>query len=315
MLSALLAALFVAATRAEAAPRVSDARFRQEPDGLVHIAYTLDDPGDSCCEIGLWLSQDGGKTFALSPRTLKGDVGRVTAGGEKHAVWDASADYPALSGKDFVFLIQARNFDFSYASMPEGGPIGSDPHRPSTQPSRADQARQLAAAQSQRASQVHYLSGVVYFQKGEYERARDEWSLSLGLDPSNTDARAGLEKLEKLFGKRPDRPASRRDLLKPLWPSRPGDDSPEGRDAPLAGSARDARSPESPLPPAGIDPTAVSEDARRSSQQHYLSGVIYFQKGDYKKARDEWTLSTALDPNNPDSRNGLKRLDELYKER
>ncbi len=57
---------------------------------------------------------------------------------------------------------------------------------------------------------------------------------------------------------------------------------------------------------------AVSEDARRSSQQHYLSGVIYFQKGDYVKARDEWTLALQLDPGNSDAKAGLDRIEKLY---
>jgi Tfp pilus assembly protein PilF len=56
----------------------------------------------------------------------------------------------------------------------------------------------------------------------------------------------------------------------------------------------------------------ISEDARRSSQQHYLSGVIYFQKGDYVKARDEWTLALQLDPGNSDAKAGLERIEKLY---
>ncbi|MBI4678424.1 MAG: tetratricopeptide repeat protein [Elusimicrobia bacterium] len=56
----------------------------------------------------------------------------------------------------------------------------------------------------------------------------------------------------------------------------------------------------------------MSEDARRSSQQHYLSGVIYFQKGDYVKARDEWTLALQLDPGNSDAKAGIDRIEKLY---
>jgi tetratricopeptide (TPR) repeat protein len=56
----------------------------------------------------------------------------------------------------------------------------------------------------------------------------------------------------------------------------------------------------------------ISEDAKRSSQQHYLSGVIYFQKGDYAKARDEWTRAKQLDPSNSDAIAGLDRIEKLY---
>jgi len=55
-----------------------------------------------------------------------------------------------------------------------------------------------------------------------------------------------------------------------------------------------------------------TEEARRSSQQHYLSGVIFFQKGDYEKARDEWNLAVQLDPGNSDARAGLERIEKLY---
>jgi tetratricopeptide (TPR) repeat protein len=60
---------------------------------------------------------------------------------------------------------------------------------------------------------------------------------------------------------------------------------------------------------AGAPPT---EDAKRQSQQHYLSGVIFFQKGDYDKARDEWNLAKQLDPGNSDAQAGLERIDKLY---
>ena len=53
-------------------------------------------------------------------------------------------------------------------------------------------------------------------------------------------------------------------------------------------------------------------DAMRQSQQHYLSGMIYFQKGDYAKARDEWQVSLKLDRDNDDARVGLERIKKLY---
>jgi hypothetical protein len=49
-------------------------------------------------------------------------------------------------------------------------------------------------------SQQHYLAGVVQYQKGDYDAARREWKKALDLDPSNDDARIGLDKLDKLFG-------------------------------------------------------------------------------------------------------------------
>jgi tetratricopeptide (TPR) repeat protein len=45
-----------------------------------------------------------------------------------------------------------------------------------------------------------YLDGVIDFQKGDYEKARDKWIHAKQLDPSNIDAAAGLDKIEKLYG-------------------------------------------------------------------------------------------------------------------
>ncbi len=67
-------------------------------------------------------------------------------------------------------------------------------------------------------------------------------------------------------------------------------------------------------PPAFARPVSESSsfDARRQSQQHYLSGVIYFQQGDYVKARDEWVLAKQDDPSNQDASAGLERVDAVY---
>jgi tetratricopeptide (TPR) repeat protein len=57
---------------------------------------------------------------------------------------------------------------------------------------------------------------------------------------------------------------------------------------------------------------AVSEDNKRQSQQYYLSGIIYYDKGDFEKARNEWTHALQLNPGNPDAKAGLERLNNLY---
>lgn len=49
-------------------------------------------------------------------------------------------------------------------------------------------------------SQQAYLDGVISYQKGDYEKARDKWMHAKQLDPSNADAAQGLEKIEKLYG-------------------------------------------------------------------------------------------------------------------
>ncbi len=77
-----------------------------------------------------------------------------------------------------------------------------------------------------------------------------------------------------------------------------------------AEAAAKAAAQQAPAAPAAPPPS--SEEAKKSSQQHYLSGVIFFQKGDYEKARDEWSLALQLDPSNSDAKAGLDRIEKLY---
>lgn len=51
--------------------------------------------------------------------------------------------------------------------------------------------------ESRLASQQHYLEGLKYFQNSNYEKARDEWTIAKQLDPGNTDAEAGMKRIEQ----------------------------------------------------------------------------------------------------------------------
>jgi tetratricopeptide (TPR) repeat protein len=64
--------------------------------------------------------------------------------------------------------------------------------------------------------------------------------------------------------------------------------------------------------PAAPAAAGVSEENHRQSEQYYLSGIIYYDKGDYDKARNEWTHSLQLDPGNSDAKAGLERINNLY---
>jgi tetratricopeptide (TPR) repeat protein len=140
--------------------------------------------------------------------------------------------------------------------------------------------RPPAAAQpgpdDKRQVQQRYLSGMIYFEKGEYEKALKEWETAHELDPEDRDVSAGLARVRKLLGRSP-----RTGEAIPLQ-AQPAFDRSEQR----------------------------SEDQRRS-QQHYLSGLIYYQKGDYHKARDEWSTALRIDPDNVDAAAGLARVDRL----
>lgn len=48
-------------------------------------------------------------------------------------------------------------------------------------------------------AQQHYLDGMKYFQNSNYEKAREEWKTARKLDPSNSDAAAGLKRIDMIL--------------------------------------------------------------------------------------------------------------------
>jgi len=68
-----------------------------------------------------------------------------------------------------------------------------------TQSSLEAGSQKAAADSGVPASQQHYLEGVKYFQNANYEEARKEWKLARKLDPSNTEAAAGLKRIEQIL--------------------------------------------------------------------------------------------------------------------
>lgn len=82
----------------------------------------------------------------------------------------------------------------------------------------------------------------------------------------------------------------------------------EGRYAvPGVDPGRGEAAVEAPAPSAAVPPAA-----NRESQQYYLAGVIYYSKGDYEKARENWQKALVLDPGNADAKTGLERISKLY---
>ena len=57
-------------------------------------------------------------------------------------------------------------------------------------------------------------------------------------------------------------------------------------------------------------PAAAGKTAGKTelSEEHYTSGVKYFQNADYAKARDEWRQALKLDPKNTGAAAGLARI-------
>lgn len=75
----------------------------------------------------------------------------------------------------------------------------------------------------------------------------------------------------------------------------------------LLGAERSSRRP-APRAPA-LEPLPRSHDA----QQRYLDGLIWFQKGDYEKAREAWSrCASAPGEAGTDCRVGLAKLKQLF---
>ncbi len=129
-----------------------------------------------------------------------------------------------------------------------------------------------------RAANQAYLEGVIYYQKGDYEKARSAWLKAKGLATVGSDvakdATAGLEKLAVLYGTAPAT----------------GDSAPKSLK------------------------TGHEKKDEHMALQTYFSGLIHYQKGDLEKARVEWNRALALAPRDSsveaDAKAALAKLDE-----
>lgn len=108
-----------------AAPVVSNVWFAQRTNSnLVDVWYDLSYSGSAnALTVSLAFSTDGGSTFSIVPRTVSGDVGtQQKPGTQKHVVWDAYKDYPALTGDNVFARVTA---DDGIASPPPTQPADS----------------------------------------------------------------------------------------------------------------------------------------------------------------------------------------------
>lgn len=64
----------------------------------------------------------------------------------------------------------------------------------------------VRSPRAERRAEQAYLEGVVYYEKGDYEKAAAAWKRGATLAPdgdAGADCRAGLERLDKLYGVTP----------------------------------------------------------------------------------------------------------------
>lgn len=172
-----------------------------------------------------------------------------------------------------------------------------------------------------------WKAGLLFYEAGRYEEARKEWAECARANLSDTDCQWGLEKLKRI-GADPSRSNSAGTLTaeaEALY--KKGDyagayrkakealaKDPSNRVASavsLLSANRQGPAAKAKAQPARPVPQS-DEESRRSAVQHWNSGIIFFQHGDYKKARDEWLLCRQFDPANSDCMTGLQRIDSTY---
>jgi len=181
--------------------------------------------------------------------------------------------------------------------------LGSEPE---PEPSNEDQKRQATK---------HWNMGIIYFQKSDFAKARDEWLLCSQFDPKNMDCRTGLQRIDGSSSAQPNpAAASPSALAQQLYEK--GDYEGARREAqralvmdPSDVLARTVLRLATDRKPVPAKKSADSEESRRQAVKHWHSGIIYFQAGEYDKARDEWLLCGQFDPKNVDCQAGLTRID------
>jgi len=78
-------------------------------DEIIVIKYDLIGKTNKKYTIDISLSDNYGTSFRITPRTVRGDVGKgITPGRGKKIIWEMTEDYPnGLEGEGFVFAVDA----------------------------------------------------------------------------------------------------------------------------------------------------------------------------------------------------------------
>ena len=89
--------------------KVKNVNFKQQGDNII-IRYDLQGRANKSYKVSLLLSDNGGISYRIKPRSVKGDIGsKVKPGRGKEIIWLMSRDYPdGLEGSRFVFAVDAE---------------------------------------------------------------------------------------------------------------------------------------------------------------------------------------------------------------
>ena len=178
-------------------------------------------------------------------------------------------------------------------------------------------AQKLQAEIRAEVANQHVSEGRRLYESRQYDKAVDEWkrAVEYGYDPKAADqlvARA-KEQVRREDSAR----KSAAELVKRReeeGKKKKEDDAKAAAETKKEDEAKAAAaSPTTAATPEAAPPVAISnENAKQQSGQAYLEGVIYYQKGDYDKARDKWLHAKQLDPGNSDAVAGLEKIEKLY---
>jgi tetratricopeptide (TPR) repeat protein len=184
-------------------------------------------------------------------------------------------------------------------------------------------AQKLQAEIRAEVANQHVAEGRRLYESRQYEKAIAEWKAAVeyGYDPKSSDqlvARAKEQiRREDAAKKRAAEVAKERkeeEAKKKDEQAKADADAKKKADEDKAKADADAKAAAATAstPAAAAAPGGTSQSAKDQSEQAYLSGVIYYQKGDYEKARDKWLSAKQLDPSNTDAIAGLEKIEKLY---
>ncbi len=167
--------------------------------------------------------------------------------------------------------------EFGLTVLDAGAPKAPEADAPVTAAPPASDTWPTPAQASPESSQA-YLEGVIYYQKGDYEKAREAWTKAKRLAPAGSDAakdaEAGLSKINQLYGT-----------------------------APVTGDKA----------PKDLKEGTEKKDEHQALEV-YFTGLIHYQKGDTDRARTEWKRALSLAPKGSsvesDAKAALEKLDK-----
>lgn len=182
-------------------------------------------------------------------------------------------------------------------------------------------AQKLQAEIRAEVANQHVAEGRRFYESRQYDKAIAEWkhAVEYGYDPKSADqlvarakeqtrreSAAKARAVEVAKARAEDRKKQQEEEAKLAEEARKKEEEEKAK----AAAAGVAAQP--PAGQTGAPPTASAESNKQASQQAYLEGVIYYQKGDYEKARDKWLHAKQLDPGNSDAIAGLEKIEKLY---